>query len=196
VSLHRPLRAAVSATIAATAALLTLAVATAQADSAAPAPCQMSALSQPFLAWGDSANYVLVPGADGSFGGWSLTGGAGQVSGGYGGGSALGLPSGAVATSPGTCINMERPPMRFFMRADTPGVVVHVSSIRSTPDGAVAIRLGSVEPGTDWSPSAPLRIRGVRIPKSSGTAEVTLQFTASGGTAQIDDVYVDPWRSG
>lgn len=176
------------------AALAMVSVAAAQADPVAPAGCQLSALSQPFLSWGDSATYALFPGADGSFDGWSLTGGAGQVAGGYGGGTALGLPDGAVATSTGGCTNIPHPTTRFFMRTDTPGATLHVASVYDNGTETVAIPLGTVTPGADWAPSPPLRIKPVVVAALlGGTADVTVQFTATGGPVQIDDVYVDPY---
>ena len=41
-------------------------------------PCDNATLTQPFLPWGDSNSYKLVPGGDfeGSMSGWTLSGGA------------------------------------------------------------------------------------------------------------------------
>jgi hypothetical protein len=169
-------------------------VGAAQADPLAPAGCQLSALSQPFLSWGDSATYALFPGGDGSFAGWALTGGAAQVAGGYAGSPALVLPSGGVVTSPGGCTNIPHPTTRFFMRTDTPGAMLQVASIYDNGTETVAIPLGTVTPGADWAPSPPLRIKPVVVAALlGGTADVTVQFTATGGPVQIDDVYVDPY---
>ena len=168
-------------------------VAAAQADPVAPAACQLSSLSQPFLSWGDSATYALFPGGDGSFAGWALAGAA-QVTGGYGGGGALDLPSGAVATSPGGCVNIPHPTTRFFMRADTPGAALEVASIYDNGTETVAIPMGTVSPGSSWSPSPSLAIHPAVVPAlRGGTEDVTLQFTATQGDVQIDDVYVDPY---
>lgn len=185
-----------STSVVSAAALVALPVAVSQARPAALTPCTVdnSAITQPFLAWGDSATYSLVPGGDGSLTGWNLADGAARIGGGYGGGSALGLPAGAIATAPGACVNIPHPTTRFFIRTDTPGTTVKVSALVHGDDGS--IRLGTVMPTTEWAPSPSLNVRPLVVAALfGGTGYVTLRFTASGGTAQIDDVYVDPWRS-
>ena len=56
--------------------------------------------------------------------------------------------------------------------------------------------MGAVTAGSSWAPSAPLPIVVNLLPllPDSRTA-VAFSFTASGGSFQIDDVYVDPYRS-
>src|SRR5271167_3682808 len=71
----------------ATASALTGLAATAFSPAAAEAAlissgaCNGAALSQPFLRWGDSNSYELVPGGnfEGSLSGWTLSGGAQRV---------------------------------------------------------------------------------------------------------------------
>jgi hypothetical protein len=198
-SVRRLLGTIGSTSILSAAALVALPVAAGQARPPAPTPCAVdnSGLSQAFLAWGDSATYSMVPGGDGSLTGWSLAGGAGQVDGGNGGGSALGLPSGAVATAPGACVNIPHATARFFIRTDTPGTTVKVAAVYSHGAATVAVPAGTVTPTSSWAPSPSLKIRPVVVAAMfGGTAYETLRFTASGGTAQIDDVYVDPWSRG
>jgi hypothetical protein len=166
--------------------------------------CDNSLLTQPFTQWGDSSYYKLAPGGDfeGSLAGWSLQGGAQQGAGSesYGvtgslGSSSLALPAGAAATSPQTCVNAAYPTFRFFVRSDTPGTTVTESVIYQTSLGTMTIPVGTVAAASSWHPSAPM-LTGSAITGAlnGGTAWVSLQFTASGGTAQVDDVYVDPWR--
>jgi hypothetical protein len=169
--------------------------------------CDNSALSQPFTQWGDNGTYKLAPGADfeGALSGWSLQGGAAQGSGSesYGvtgsvGSSSLSLPAGASATSPATCVNAAYPYFRLFTRTDNPGTVVSISVVYRAPlVGSVTIPVGVVTPTSDWQPTAPM-LTASAIPGllHGGTANVQLQFTASGGTAQVDDAYVDPWGKG
>ncbi len=166
--------------------------------------CDNSSLSQPFAPWADFEQYKLAPGGDfeGSLAGWSLQGGAQQVGGSETfavagpGASSLSLPAGATAVSPPTCVNAAYPAFRFFARSDTPGVVVLISARYSTVLGTITIPVGGVTPGTGWQPTLPL-LTGSAVPGavSGGTAEIELQFTAVGGGAQIDDVFVDPFRS-
>jgi len=166
--------------------------------------CDNAALTQPFSQWGDLNYYKLAPGADfeGSLSGWSLQGGATQGSGSesYGvggsvGSSSLSLPAGASATSPPTCVNAAYPDLRLFTRTDSPGSSVNVSVVFNAPLlGTVTIPVGVVMPTGDWQPSGRM-LTGSAIPSllHGGTADISLKFTANGGTVQVDDVYVDPW---
>jgi hypothetical protein len=175
----------------------------AQASLVAINQCDNSTLSQPFSQWADTSYYKLAPGADfeGGLAGWSLQGGAAQGSGSesYGvsgsvGASSLTLPAGAVATSPGTCVNAAYPDFRLFTRTDTPGSTVTVTVLFSSPLlGTATIPVGVVTPTSDWQPTLPLATASA-IPGllHGGTANISLQFTASGGAVQVDDVYVDP----
>jgi hypothetical protein len=164
--------------------------------------CDDSALSQPFTQWADFNQYKLAPGGDfeGSLSGWSLQGGAAQASGsesygvsGSAGASSLALPAGATATSPATCVNAAYPSFRLFTRADTPGASVTVSVVYGTALGTLIIPVGLVTPGTSWQPTLPM-LTGSAIPGllNGGDANVSLRFSARGGTVQIDDAYVDP----
>ena len=178
----------------------------AQADLVSLSACDNSALTQPFNQWADLDYYKLAPGGDfeGSLSGWTLSGGAQGASGSesYGvggsvGSSSLRLPSGSSAVSPQTCVNAAYPTFRFFVRSDTPGTTVTESVIYQTAAGSTTIPVGSVAATGSWMPTAPM-LTGSAITgaMNGGTANVSLQFTASGGSAQVDDVYVDPWRGG
>lgn len=180
--------------------------AAAQAAPLSVSACDSSVLTQPFTPWADSDYYKLAPGGDFESGaaGWSLQGGAAVGAGsesyavsGSAGSSSLKLPAGAVATSPQTCVNAAYPTFRFFVRSDTPGTTVTESVVYQSPEGTVTIPVGTVAAAGGWMPSPPM-LTGSAIAGAlnGGTAWVSLEFTASGGTAQVDDVYVDPWRGG
>lgn len=174
-----------------------------QADVVSVSACDNSSLTQPFTPWADFNSYKLAPGGDfeTGIGGWSLQGGAGLTSGSetYGvagsvGHFSLGLPSGASATAPQTCVNAAYPSFRFFTRTDTPGATIIVSLVYTSALGTVTIPVGVVTPTSTWEPTAPmLTASAVTGALNGGTANVSLSFVASGGSAQIDDVYVDPW---
>ena len=160
--------------------------------------CDNSALSQPFARWADLNQYKLAPGADfeGSLDGWSLQGGAAATSGsesfgvtGSVGASSLALPSGATATSPASCVNAAYPSFRLFTRTDNPGSTVTVSVVY----GTLIIPVGLLTPAGSWQPTPPM-LTGSAVPGllNGGDANVSLRFSASGGTVQIDDAYVDP----
>jgi hypothetical protein len=164
--------------------------------------CDNSALSRPFAPWADFNQYKLAPGGDfeGSLSGWSLQGGAAASSGsesfgvtGSVGASSLALPAGATATSPATCVNAAYPSFRLFTRTDNPGATVTVSVLYGTGLGTLVIPVGTVIPTGSWQPTLPM-LTGSAIPGllNGGDADVSLRFTASGGSVQIDDAYVDP----
>jgi hypothetical protein len=176
-----------------------------QADLLPPAACSVGPLSQPFLSWSDNATYEMVPGGDfeGSLDGWTLQGGAAQVSGseqfgvtGSVGSSSLELPQGAVAVAPATCVNIPHPTARLFVRSDSADAQLKVQAVYDNGQRSVTIPAGhAFTPSADWAPSRPLKIHPVVIPalNGSGTALITLQFTAAHGTVYIDDVFMDPW---
>jgi hypothetical protein len=174
----------------------------AQAALISTSACNESALSQPFLRWGDPSSYELVPGGDfeGTLEGWSLSAGAERVAGSepYGatgsvGSDALELPAGATAQSPYTCVDAAYPTFRFFAHNDTLLASVVVQVVYRTPLGTVALPLGAVALSGKWQPTLPMLTGSVVTGLlSGGTAEVALRFTALAGTSQIDDVYIDP----
>ncbi len=181
------------------------------AFSAAPAgaalidtgACNAAAVSQPFLAWGDSSYYELVPGGnfEGSLSGWSFSGGAQPVAGGEPydvAGSvdadSLALPQGASAQSPFTCVDAAYPTFRFFARNQGLASTVLVQVVYKTLLGSVALPLGVVALSGEWEPTLPMLTGSIVTGAlSGGTAEVALRFTALTGSSHIDDVFVDPW---
>src|SRR5918992_4112600 len=83
--------------------------------------CASQVFSQPFAVVGDSANYTLVKGGnfEGSTTGWTLSK-AKVVAGNspYGSrGKALQISPGGVVTSPVSCVGLEHPTMRFYMKS-------------------------------------------------------------------------------
>jgi hypothetical protein len=169
------------------------------AATTSPTACEDSPLSQPFLAFGDARSYELAPGGDfeGSPSSWSLGGGAGVVAGsetagvtGSVGASSLSLPAGASAQSPGACVNAAYPSFRFFARSDRPGSVVAVSVVYQTVLGQTALPVGAVVPSRNWAPTTSLPTLSAIL--AGASAPVELRFTTMTGSAQIDDVFIDP----
>jgi hypothetical protein len=192
----------ISIACAASATALIAVPVTAQADLISLGKCDTATLSQPFTQWGDHEYYKLAPGGDfeGSVAGWSLTGGAAPASGsesfavtGTAGSSSLALPAGSSAVSPQTCVNAAYPSFRLFSRTDNPGTTVTVSVVYNTLLGTATIPVGVLTPSSNWTPTLPM-LTGSAVTGAlgGGTANVSLHFVAQGGTAQIDDVYVDP----
>lgn len=188
--------------LASTVVVAAFSTAPAQAALISTGTCNEAALSQPFLPWGDANSYELVPGGsfEGSLSGWSLSGGAQKVAGSepYGatgsvGSYSLGLPAGASAQSPFTCVNASYPSFRFFARNDSLASTVLVQVVYQTVLGPVALPLGAVALSGEWEPTLPMLTGSVvGGALSGGTGEVALRFTALTGSSRIDDVYIDP----
>jgi hypothetical protein len=173
------------------------------AAAATPDVCVTPSFSQAFLPWHDRALYTKSPGGDfeGAQRGWTFGSGAGVVAGneafhigGADDGSSLYLAPGASAVSSPMCVDRAYPSFRFFARNLTGGkgqLQVEVnwqeSGVRRTSRATL-----NTPPTTAWTPVVSLRLPTGAL--STGELEpVTFRFTATGGSYQIDDVYVDPF---
>ena len=184
-------------------AIVALSGGSAHAALLSTSTCDNATLSQPFLPWGDTNDYKLVPGGnfEGSLAGWTLSGGARVVAGSepYGATGALGanslyLPAGASVQSPYTCVNAAYPSFRLFGRTNGLLSTVVVQVVYKLPLlGPVGIPVGTIALSGSWQPTLPM-LTASAIPGlvSGGTAQVSLKFTALTGSSQIDDVFVDP----
>ena len=137
-----------------------LAVASAQA--ATVATCPSSAVSQPFLKWGDSNFYSLVAGGDfeHSPSEWVLSGGAQRAAGsepyavtGTLGAWSAALPPGASAQSPFTCVEPNERTFRFFARSEGTAATVLVQVVLQTPKGNVTSAGTKLTLKNSWEPS-------------------------------------------
>jgi hypothetical protein len=169
--------------------------------------CNYPAAGQTFSQWGDSAYYVPVQG--GSFetaGGWKLSGGAKIVDGNnpFHLGSAadshsLLLPPGSSALTPGVCLTLLTPTLRFVGSAsDASGV--QVTMYTKTLLGLVQLpSSGFVSLGGSWdaSETQEFLIQNVLGLLNLGQSNIYFRFTPVGGaTVQMDDVYLDPFFRG
>jgi hypothetical protein len=168
-----------------------------------PSVCDTTA-SQPFARFGDYRHYVLTPG--GSFepgsAAWKLSGGAKVVSGNetfYVRSSSdrysLYLPAGSSATSPPMCFDSGDWTVRYFSSGTgTVRVKIVVKSllgVLSVLDG------GTVSSGSTWKPSADVRLLLTNVCGLLATDSISLRFSpANTSGLRIDDVYLDPWKSG
>lgn len=186
-------------TILAAAAALCSAVAAAPAHAGllvqSASGCDNGALSKPFAAYGDDADYFLMPGGDFSAAhdGWSL-GGASV------GDGVLTVPSGATVTSPAVCVGLEHPSSRFFVRKASGGLLasLRVDVLAETSLGlTVAVPVAVLTPGSAMAPSPVVLNVANLLPLLPGEyTPMALRFTGQGGTFQVDDVYVDPYGRG
>jgi hypothetical protein len=167
--------------------------------STAPS-CDTQTYSQPFMPWADVASYTLQPGGD--FEGHSTWSGGSVVSGNepFDVGSktdnhALGLAAGESSTSPSICVGIEHPDLRFFAQASNPTATLKVEVLFEDGFGnEQSATIGAVTGNSGWAPTAvyPLVVNLLPLLPGSHTA-VAFRFTASGGSFQVDDVYVDPY---
>jgi hypothetical protein len=180
-----------SASAASLGSLLTpIALVTGKADA-----CSGRVLSQPFAQWRDSATYFPAPGGTFESGapGWTLSGGAAVQAGGntfLSGGSSLALPAGASATTPSICVDLGSPTVRAFSNASRGTVVVSVIA------AGLTLQIGSISAQGSWQPSPAMYFltNTLAILSPTGTTTASFRFTAVGGDAKIDDVFVDPYR--
>jgi hypothetical protein len=199
------------------AALAAIATVVASAALAAPAnagvltksatDCDAPVTSQPFARWGDGNQYKLVPngGLEGGASGWTLGGGAKVVAGnetykvhGTADNYSLELPAGSSATTPTVCVGVDDPTLRFFVRKNSGLLSTMAVSVKvETSLGLVVTLPIGVDLGGSWHPSLPMLMVGNLLPLLPGDkTPVQFQFTPLlGGDWQVDDVYVDPWRT-
>jgi hypothetical protein len=173
------------------------------------ASCPAPSGSTPFSQWGDTSNYFLVPG--GSFEGttdqvgWTLSN-ASLTSvnepfyvDGSGDSQSLTINGGGSATSPSFCVDDTMTALRFFAHQVTAGSDLRVDALVQTASGVSTVPVADLADGSmaSWAPTQPITGNSAALPNGSSVT-VALRFTvpSSAGTWQLDDVYVDPYRSG
>jgi hypothetical protein len=173
------------------------------------AACPAQPVATPFQQWGDANSYFLVPG--GSFEGssddvgWnldnaSLTSGneSFQVNSGDDSQS-LRIDSGGSATSPYFCVDNTMSSLRFFAQQIDSGSDLQVDALVQRRYRVVVVPLADLADGSvpAWAPTEPID-GGAGALAATRTISVALRFSAPSttGSWQIDDVYVDPYRSG
>lgn len=174
-----------------------------------PVACTSRSEAPVFAPWGDTASYFLVPngGFENGSTNWLLTGGAAVVTGNetykVGGASdsySLRMPPGASAESRTICVSVGEDTIRLFVNnRHVSGAILHVDAIAQNPaNGAIGTASFDVNgdvPSAAWAPT--MRLNIPRLFSGNGTETLTLRFTLRGAAAtwNIDDVYVDPFKS-
>lgn len=154
-----------------------------------------------FAPWGDLAGYYFAPngGFENGSSGWSLAGGAQVVTqdnepwflAGFGS-HALSIPSGGSA-SISVCYGLTYPGVRFFASGTSGPATIHVRVISHSLLGVLSVLDGgSFTAGSSWAPSPKVSTLFSALAAPLGTKSMELQFTVESGTAQIDDLFVDP----
>ena len=172
--------------------------------------CGARAATTPFAPWGDTNSYFLMPGGGFEAGtpAWAATGvtkvDAGNETFSVNAKSdrqSLALAPGAQVTSPTVCVAMGEDSIRFFVKnPGVAGAVLHVQASVQNPLTGLTLSSGfdvnSTTGAKVWAPSSRITIPNL-LGGVLGTQNVTLTFSAKGAAAtwNIDDVYVDPFRS-
>ena len=161
--------------------------------------CSDPALTQPFLAWGDSNNYALMPGESPdtfSGSGWTLSGGASivqtKLSDGTTG-AVLDMPAGSTVVSPTVCVSSSYPTARTMIQGMS-GVFFYVSYL-GTSSWTNPKNTGQFHGSSNsaWSLSD-----GINLQTSSFSGWTLAKFTfvAPAGVpvdSLIYNFYVDPY---
>jgi hypothetical protein len=172
-----------------------------------PATCDTTT-SHPFAKWGDSSNYVHVPGGTFESGatGWTLSGGAAVTSGNEPffvnaakDRRSLALPAGSVATTPAMCFAPGDMKMRFF--AVSTGSSASYLQVRVVVKSALGILSildgGTMSTNSVWVPSPKLQLLLTNVTSLISTNSVSFRFVPAGSASwRIDDVYLDPFKDG
>jgi hypothetical protein len=97
------------------------------------------------------------------------------------------------------CATLLHPDLRFFVRNRGFALgLLRVDVLVDTPFGVVTLPVGVVPAGQSWTPTLPLPFlaNALALAGKDGTTGVAFRFTSMlGGSFQLDDVYVDPYRS-
>jgi hypothetical protein len=212
-SVRRRLTRAVATVTAVCATGLGAAVVTSGPASAADsgslfATCPYREVSTPFAPWGDENFYAAIQGGSFEDGGtgWTLSGatiGPDNETfhvGGPADTQSLTLTGDAQATSPDTCVDLGNHSIRMFVKSSgDPDSALHIQVSVEDPLTGLALSTGYDIAGgvgtSDWAPTDQ-----ILIPNLLGgllqTDRLSLVFTTAGpATWNIDDVYLDPFKS-
>jgi hypothetical protein len=167
-------------------------------------PC--GATTNPFTAWGDPAAYCAFPnlGFESGATRWTLGGKASIVAGNEPwhvsgpGTHALQLAPGATAQSATLPVNLLDPWVRLFAHSSGANGSLRVKVVFRGLLGNTTglLNAGSLSPGdyASWHPTQRV-LSSLALPVLTTSAQVVLTSTASSGTWQVDDVYLDPCAS-
>jgi len=162
------------------------------------------ATSPVFAPWGDWAGYYFAPngGLENGSTGWTLGGGATVATqdnepwylAGFGT-HALEIPKGGSA-SINVCYGLTYPGVRFFSAGKNGSATIHVRIYSRGLLGVLSVLDGGTfTTDQSWDPSPKISTLFSALAAPLGTKSMQLQFTVESGTAQIDDLFVDPLLS-
>jgi hypothetical protein len=155
-----------------------------------------------FAPWGDWAAYYFAPngGFESGSTGWALGGGAAVVTqnnepwylAGFGS-RALQIPTGGTA-SINVCYGLTYPGVRAFASGVGGPATIHVRVYSRGLLGVLSVLDGGTfQTNQGWTPTPKISTLFSALAAPLGTKTMQLQFTVESGTAQIDDLFVDPF---
>lgn len=159
-----------------------------------------------FSQFGDSSNYARLfnGGFESGSTGWGLSGGARVVSGNEpyylsgnrADGHSLSLPAGSSAYSGTVCFALGDWHLRFMLKRLSSSGGLRVQVVVPSVLGLLSILDGGTVSGSgSWAPSPRMALLLSNVTSLLGTNAVAFRFTAvNGGSFQMDDVYLDPWK--
>jgi hypothetical protein len=170
--------------------------------------CPDRQTATPFAAWGDDNAYFAVPGGTFETGdtAWTTTDAtvAADNESYYVNSpsdtQSLSLTGDAQATSPDVCVDMGEHTIRLFVKSSGDADSwLHIQASVTDPLTGLVFSSGydlyAGAATTDWSPTDPIFIPNL-LGGLLDTEQLSLTFTTSGSaTWNIDDVYVDPFKS-
>jgi hypothetical protein len=189
--------------VAAAAAVAAFAAA-APAGNAGLLSCQATA--RPFAQFGDNSSYFGFAnnGFESGSTGWTLPRGASIVADNEpwyvnGSGShSLSIPAGATVSSPRVCTALLAPDWRMFARSIGANGSLRAQivfyGLLGNVTGILNVTSFSAGDYTSWAPSSDVPSI-LSLPLLTRSAQLRLTSTATSGTWQVDDVFVDPWLS-
>jgi len=200
---RRQVRRAAAFTVATAAAFAAWAP-TASAATTASVPCSTRSTAKKFLAVdGDINSYFTAPAGTFEAGatGWALanssvvTGNEPRYINGAGQSRSLKVNSGGLAVTPIFCNAKGEALVRFFYKGSA-GARIHLhidvtnttSNLNSPLDWEVPVAANG-----GWVAAS-----GINVPwmySGDNTENMQLRFSAVGGSVQVDDVEIDPWKS-
>lgn len=155
-----------------------------------------------FAPWGDLAPYYFPSngGFESGAANWTLSGGASVVTqdnepwylAGFGS-HALEIPAGGSATT-NVCFGATYPGVRFFSTGENGSATIHVRVVSMSLLGVLSVLDGGTfTTDQSWDPSPKMSTLFSALGAPLGAKTMQLQFTVENGTAQIDDLFVDPY---
>ena len=89
--------------------------------------------------------------------------------------------------------------MRFFAQQATAGSDLHIDALVQTGGGVATVSVGDLADGSmsSWAPTDMITGASASLPDNR-TVMVALRFEvpSTAGSWQVDDIFVDPYRSG